>query len=65
MVETTGTPLPPSTPQRTNLWIIVIAVVVVVCCGCFGVVGLLLAFGPDILHELGLYSLLPILPAVL
>jgi hypothetical protein len=36
-------------------------VVVVVCCSCFGAIGLLIAFGPEVLHELGLYALLPVL----
>jgi hypothetical protein len=64
MFENPGTPIPPppAVPKKTNPWIIAIVVIVVVCCGCLGVVGLLLGFGPDILHELGLSALLP-LPA--
>jgi hypothetical protein len=66
MVEATGAPLPPpSAPQKTNPWIIVVAVIVVVCCSCFGMIGLLIAFGPDVLHELGLYTLLPLLRILL
>ncbi len=62
MAEQPGRSLPPSpAPQKTNPWIIIIAVAVVICCGCFGVTGLLLAFGPEIMHELGLISLLPFL----
>jgi len=65
MVETTNTSLPPPAPQKTNSWIIIIAVVVVVCCGCFGMIGLLIAFGPEVLHELGFSSLLPVLTGLL
>ena len=66
MTEATGTPLPPPTaPQKTNPWIIIVAVVVVVCGACCGVIGLLLAFGPEVLHELGLYALLPVLTVLL
>jgi hypothetical protein len=50
--------------QKTNPWIIIIAVAVVVCCACFGVTGLLIAFGPEILHELGLAAVLH-LPGVI
>jgi len=53
------------TPQKTNPWIIIVAVAVVVCCGCFGVIGLLLAFGPEVLHELGLALGLPLLTGML
>ena len=48
------TSAPPPAPAKTNPWVIAAAVAVVLCCGCFGVVGLLLAFGGDILEELGL-----------
>jgi hypothetical protein len=66
MVEATGPQLPPPTaPQKTNPWIIVIAVTVLVCCSCFGAIGLLIAFGEPILHELGLYALLPVLKILL
>jgi hypothetical protein len=61
MKETSAAPLPSPTLQKTNPWIIIVAVIIVVCCGCFGMIGLLLAFGPEILHELGLASLPPIL----
>ncbi len=54
-------PPSPAPPSKTNPWIIIVVVAVVVCGGCFGVAGLLLAFGPEILHELGLISLVPIL----
>ena len=60
MLESTGASVPPPPPQKTNSWIVVVAVVVVICCGCFGVIGLLIAFGPEVLHELGLSTLLPI-----
>jgi hypothetical protein len=63
MFETPGTPIPPpaAEPKKTNPWIIIIIVIVVVCCGCLGVIGLLLGFGPDILHELGLAAVMPLL----
>ncbi|HTX91352.1 MAG TPA: hypothetical protein VMC09_09050 [Anaerolineales bacterium] len=61
MSQTPIPPLPSPAPQKTNPWIIVIAILVVVCCGCFGAVGLLLAFGKPILDELGLsFHLIPI-----
>ena len=61
MAESTGAPAP--APQKTNPWIIAIAILVLVCCLCVGLVGLLIAFGDPILHELGLTSFtLPILP---
>ena len=49
-------PSPPNSPpiQKTNPWIYIIAAVVVLCCCCAGMIGLLIAFGPDILHELGI-----------
>jgi hypothetical protein len=65
MAQDAGTPLPPPAPQKTNPWIIVILVIVVLCCGCFGVIGLLIAFGEPVLHELGLTSFLPSLMALL
>ena len=63
MNETTGASNPPpaASPQKTNPWIIAIVVVVLVCCGCFGVVGLLIGFGPGILQALGLSAALPVL----
>ena len=65
MTVDTGTPLPPAVPQKTNPWIIVIVVVVLICCSCFGAIGLLIAFGEPILHELGFYILLPVLRILL
>jgi hypothetical protein len=41
-------------------WLIVVLVVVLSCCLCIGLCGLLGAFGPDILHELGLDTWLPL-----
>jgi hypothetical protein len=63
MNETSGTSIPPpaGSPQKTNPWIIAIVVIVLVCCGCFGVVGLLIGFGPGILQALGLSAALPVL----
>jgi hypothetical protein len=45
--------LPVENIQKTNPWIIAILVAVMVCCGCFGVIGLLISFGPTILQALG------------
>ncbi len=59
-LQPTGTPA----IQKTNPWIIIIAVAVVLCCACFGVIGLLIAFGPEILHELGVAAA-PLLPALI
>jgi hypothetical protein len=63
MLESTGAPIPPPTaPQGTNPWIIVIVVIVMLCCFCVGAIGLLFAFGGPILNELGLLqSLVPAL----
>jgi hypothetical protein len=47
--------------QKTRTWIFIVAGVVVLCCACFGMAGLLIAFGPDVLHELGLAVVLPFL----
>jgi len=55
-----SSPLP--APSKTmNPWLIAVLVVVLACCFCIGVIGLLLAFGEPILHELGLYTWLPFL----
>ncbi len=57
MANVTNTPSPSASPppvQGTNPWIIIIAVAVVICCVCFGILGLLIAFGPEIMHELGM-----------
>jgi hypothetical protein len=55
MLETAGAPVPPpSGPQKTNPWVIVIVVIVILCCFCVGAIGLLFAFGGPILNELGL-----------
>jgi hypothetical protein len=60
MTEATGASLPPpASPKKTNPWLIAVVVIVGAGCFCIGATGLLLAFGPDILHELGLYALLP------
>jgi len=61
MAEASGTPLPsPAPPDRMSPWLIVVLVVVLSCCLCIGLCGLLGAFGPSILHELGLDVLLPL-----
>lgn len=54
-------PAPASQPSKFPVWAIVLIVVVVLCCCCVGVLGLILAFGPNITNELGLYTLLPVL----
>jgi hypothetical protein len=65
MIEPGSAPLAPApAPAKTNPWIIVSVVLVVLCCGCFGAIGLLIAFVPDVLHELGLTSWLPLLAAL-
>ncbi len=51
-------------PKKLEPWVIVIVVIVVVCCFCFGVTGMLLAFGGPILSELGLNATLPLLMAI-
>jgi hypothetical protein len=56
MTEAAGTPA--SAPKPVNPWVIIIVVIVLVCCFCFGVVGLLLAFGGPILQNLVLISAL-------
>jgi hypothetical protein len=54
-IEPAGTgPSAPPSPSRTNPWVITAVIAFVLCCGCFGALGLLLAFGGDILKELGL-----------
>jgi hypothetical protein len=60
MKESASPSLPsPASSQRTNPWIIIVAVIILICCLCFGAAGLLLAFVPEILQELGLSYLLP------
>jgi len=63
MEEPIGVPPgpPPPPPPKNRTWMIIVAVIVVFCCCCFGSVGLILAFGGDILYELGFYALLPVL----
>ena len=47
--------------QKTKTWVFIVAGILVLCCACFGIVGLLIAFGPDVLQELGLTAVLPLL----
>ena len=61
-------PDPPSVPpagvpplQKTNPWVFIIAAIVVLCCACTGITGLLIAFGPEVMHELGLVAVLPLI----
>ena len=66
MTETTGTPLPPpAPPKKTTPWLIVLIVILVLCCFCVGAIGLIIAFGPDILNELGIYVLAPALATLI
>jgi hypothetical protein len=67
MTEMPGFPVPPpaTIPKKTNPWIIAILVLVVLCCGCFGVVGLLVGFWEPIRQELGLSALAPILQGLM
>jgi hypothetical protein len=68
MNDLTGAPLPPlpPAPRKNNTWLIVLVVVLVLCCCCFGLVGLLIGFGEDILNELYYYfGLVPALAAVI
>ena len=67
MAETIFAPIPPLPPpsRKNNTWLIVLAVIVVLCCCCVGAIGLLIAFGPDILNELGIYILVPALLTVI
>ena len=61
MTADSGAPLPPpAPPERMNPALIAILVIVLSCCLCVGLCGLLGAFGPDILHELGLNFWLPL-----
>jgi hypothetical protein len=46
--------LPPTPPKKTNPWLIVGGVLLVLCCACFGSLGLILAFGQDLLNAFGL-----------
>ena len=43
------TPVPPPAPGKAKPWVIAVVVIVVLCCLCFGSIGLLLAFGEDLL----------------
>ena len=63
MTEATGSLLPPpaAAPKKTNPWVIAIVVILIVCCGCFGVIGLLVGFGEPIMQALGMNTLLPVL----
>jgi len=66
MTETTGTPLPlPAPPEKISSWLVALVVILVLCCCCVGTIGLIIAFGPDILNELGIYVLAPALAAVI
>ena len=59
MAEVNNTPIPPLPPpsRKNNTWLIVLVVILVLCCFCVGAIGLIIAFGPDILNELGIYGL--------
>ncbi len=57
MDDSAGTAPALKPPSRLEPWIIVVVVVVVICCACAGLAGLLFAFGPELLHELGLVAI--------
>jgi hypothetical protein len=61
MAEIIGTPVPPLPPpsRKNNTWLIVLVVILVLCCCLVGAIGLIIAFGPDILNELGIFVLAP------
>ena len=62
MTEVTDIPVAPLPPaKKNNTWLIALAVILVLCCCCVGAIGLFIAFGPDILNELGIYVLVPAL----
>ncbi len=66
MAEVTGIPVAPLPPtKKNNTWLIVLVVILVLCCCCVGAIGLIIAFGPDILNELGFYVLVPALAAMI
>jgi len=41
-------------PSKPETWVIILVVVFVLCCCMVGVTGLIIAFGPEILGELGI-----------
>lgn len=57
-------PPPAAQPSKLPTWAIVLIVAVVLCCCCVGALGLIFAFGEDLLYELGLYALLPALSLI-
>ncbi|MEZ0397225.1 MAG: hypothetical protein ABWK53_12455 [Anaerolineales bacterium] len=44
----------PSSAGKPTPWLVAGVVVVVLCCTCFGALGLILAFGKDLLNAFGL-----------
>jgi hypothetical protein len=66
MAEVTGIPVAPLPPtKKNNTWLIALVVILVLCCCCVGTIGLIIAFGQDILNELGIYVLAPALAALI
>ena len=67
MAETIIAPIPPLPPpsRKNNTWLIVLVAILVLCCCCVGAIGLIIAFGPDILNEFGIYVLAPTLAAII
>ena len=62
MADISGIPVAPLPPtKKNNTWLIALVVILVLCCCCVGAIGLLIAFVPDILNELGIYVLAPAL----
>ncbi len=56
--------LPPPGPTKPKTWVIVLVIFVVLCCCLFGVIGLAIAFGPEILNSFGVL-LLPAMAGML
>jgi len=54
MAEVNNTPIPTPQPpaKKRNPWLIALVVILVLCCFCVGAIGLLIAFGQDILTSL-------------
>ncbi|MDP3186610.1 MAG: hypothetical protein Q8M58_15230 [Anaerolineales bacterium] len=60
MDEFSATPPP---PRKSNTGLII--AIVVLCCCCVGAIGLTIAFGQDILRELGIYISAPALATLI
>jgi hypothetical protein len=67
MAEVIGTPITPPPPpaKKSNAWLIALVVILVLCCCCVGALGLIIAFGQDILDELSTYVFAPALATLI